>query len=461
MAEEQSMNLGALPDASNQQQTAAAGLQIQALLGQRAQVDQAISTTLPSALAPVKTSGTTTPTLPGAFQFNPKAPQMPAPQGHADARNQGIAKIITGVTGIVGKIVQAKKAEKQRDLAHDIERVMGAQDSMSQAQVILQSDPNNKDAKASLDKSKQIINDTISADPKKLKQFEKAFDINFLDPSKNTTDEHGALKQASKSYADQLAAKTPDKLVPNQPAIAKVQALDAQGKAIDSQIKAIMPAYVQQQRDVAAAQRVQELQAGANARADATNQTRVAIANQTAATRAADRAERWQSAQLSSKTRYGVAGLNAKNAMDRTMKQIEGRQTAIDKLKGSKPEQAAKLDATNAKTMQAQLKDSAQTITNLRTAQKDANADQKPGYDKAIQQVEMDQREAASWLQNYNERTNAQAHGKPLISDEKGGPQNVKPAAIAGRDEEDTDDNDTFDDQSKGDPTDPDSDYYN
>src|ERR1700679_2087690 len=102
---DQGTSLGALPDASNQQQTASAGLQIQALLGQRAQVDQAISTTLPQALNPVKTSGVTKPTLPGAFSFSVNQPSMPAPQGHADARNQGIAKTIAGVGNIVGSIL--------------------------------------------------------------------------------------------------------------------------------------------------------------------------------------------------------------------------------------------------------------------------------------------------------------------------------------------------------------------
>src|SRR5882672_5384213 len=137
---------GAIPSGSGQQDTAAAGIQITALLGQRAALDSQITQNLPAALNPVKTTGTSTPTLPGSFKFGVGQPKMPAPEGHKDAVRQGVAKTIAGVGNIVGQILAHKQDEKTRMLATDIHRVLEAQDAMSQATTQLKGDPNNKDA---------------------------------------------------------------------------------------------------------------------------------------------------------------------------------------------------------------------------------------------------------------------------------------------------------------------------
>lgn len=335
---------GAIPQAPDQSQLASAGLQIQDLLTKRSQVDAAISTTLPQALAPVQQQGRTSAKMPGSLNFSVGQPKFAAPQGSRDAKAQGISKTVAGVAGLVGSILKAKKEMKQRDLAHDITRVMGAQDSISEASQVLAGDPNNKDAKAVIDKNKQIINDTIGADPKKLKEFEKAFDINFMDPSKNTNDEHGALKIASKSYADQLAAKAPPKLAPNTAAISKVQALQEQGKTLDAQIKALVPIANEQMKESNANARTA---AQVQGRADVAN-THEAQANQRAVLRAeinaAQMAVSKQIAQLKSNTAYGIESRREAAALERTNKLIDGRTTAAERLRGKNPVAAGKLD---------------------------------------------------------------------------------------------------------------------
>lgn len=425
-AQNSGLPTGALPDVSSQQATVGSGLQIQQLLGQIAATDHAISNTLPQALAPVRTSGKTTGAMPGSFSFGSQTAPMAAPQGHKDARNQGIAKTISGVTNIVGQLIGQKKQEKQRALAVDIHRVMGAQDSMSEAKAMLKADPNDQNAKAALDKAKQIINDTIGADPKKLKQFEKAFDINLLDPSKNTADEHGAMKMASKSYADQLAAKTPDVMAPNKVAQAKVQALSAQRSDLENQVKTLIPAYNQQQRDQAAMDRTMLQQQEADARANANNQNRKAIADQTDQTRREvanqSTAERYAAAKLRSQTEFGTTKMRNDAAMDRTIAQVTGREKAAEKIRGTKPEQAAKLDAQNAKNMADIANKSAQNIANY-IAVRDKIKDPvvKERYNKMIHNEEMNAQFATEWQKNYSMRTNSTAGGTVLDTTAKEG----------------------------------------
>ena len=174
--------------------------------------------------------------------------------------------------------------------------------------------------------------------------------------------------------------------------------------------------------------------------------------------------ERWKAVNLEANTRWGVAGIQAQAAMDRTMKQIDARQKAIEQIKGTKPEQAAKLDAANAKNMQQQLTQAGQAIAAAEQNRKNASGEAKDGYDKTIQGLESQQKFATEWLKQYQERTNAKAGGTPLDTtpaSEKGaeadassndGKRSAVPISVVGAQEEDTPD---------GDPTDPDSSYYN
>lgn len=452
---------GAIPSGSGQQDVANAGIQITSLLGQRAALDSQITQALPSALTPVKTTGVASPTLPGAFKFGVGQPQMPAPQGHKDAVRQGVAKTVAGVGNIVGQILAQKQNEKTRMLATDIHRVLEAQDSISQATTQLKDDPNNTDAKSVIEKNKQIINDTVGADPKKLKQFEKAFTLNPLKPEENTDPEHKALQSASKTFADRLMQQTPDKLGPNTAAINKVQVMQQQAATMDAQIKSLMPAYVQQQKDMNAAARTQYQQENANARTAAHEEGANTRTLATVQQRRADMNEHWAATQLNSKTRYGVAGMQAKAAMDRTMAQIDGRQKLIDKIQGTKPDQAAKLDAQNAKNMEEQLTKAGQNIANLETIRDKADSSQKNGYDKTIQGLEKQQKFATEWLNNYQMRTNAKAGGG-LLDTESSAKGGSNAGVNAGAGPSITGNEDDFSDQggTEGDPTDPDSDYY-
>lgn len=447
---------GAIPSGSGQQDTAAAGIQITSLLGQRAALDSQISQNLPAALNPVKTTRISSPTLPGSFNFGVQPAKQAAPQGHRDAVRQGVAKTVAGVGNIVGQIIAQKQNEKTRMLSTDIHRVLEAQDAMSQATTQLKGDPNNADAKSVIEKNKQIINDTVGSDPKRLKQFEKAFTLNPLKPEENTDPEHKALASATKTFSDRLMAQTPEKLAPNTAAINKVQVLQQQAATVDSQIKSLMPAYVQQQKDVAAADRVHEQQTHADARTDANNTTRGNIAAATLQQKQKDMQEHWAATQLNSKTRYGVAAMQAKAGMDRTMAQIDGRQKLIDKIQGTKPDQAAALDTKNAKNMEDQLTKAGQSIANLEAIRDKADPSQKDSYDKTIQGLEKQQKFATEWLTQYQIRSNAKAGGGVLdtSASTKGGPDNGRAAATAAV-VDDTDDTD-----NEGDATDPDSDYY-
>lgn len=448
-------SIGAIPSGSGQQDTAAAGIQITALLGQRSALDSQITQNLPAALNPVKTTGTAMPTLPGAFKFGVGQPKMPAPEGHRDAVRQGVAKTVAGVGNIIGQVLAHKQDEKTRVLATDIHRVLEAQDAISQATTQLKGDPNNADAKSVIEKNKQIINDTV-ADPKKLKQLEKAFTLNPLKPEENTDPEHKALQSATKTFADRLMAQTPDKLAPNTAAINKVQVLQQQAATVDSQIKSLMPAYVQQERDMAAAQRVNTQQANANARTVAHEEGANARTVATLEQRKADMNEHWKATQLNSKTRYGVAAMQAQESMKRTMAQIDGRQKLIDKIQGTKPDQAAALDTKNAKNMEDQLTKAGQSIANLETIRDKADPSQKDSYDKTIQGLEKQQKFATEWLTQYQMRSNAKAGGGVLdtSASTKGGSDNGRSTATA------TVVDEADDSANEGDATDPDSDYY-
>jgi hypothetical protein len=427
------------------------GGMLQGLLQSRQKIDQAIATTLPSAVTPTSAPGVTQGHVPGALSFGVGQPKLPPPQGHNDARNQGIAKTVAGVANIVGSVIKAKDAEKQRTLAVDIERVMKAQDGISQATAQLKADPSNKELQDTVAKNKQIINDTIGADPKKLKQFEKAFDVNFMKPEENTGVEHDARKMATKSYADQLAAKTPETLAPNQAAQQKLQILGAQGTAVDSQIKAIMPAYNQQQKDISAAQRVAGQQAHADARTDATNATRAAIAEAANKTREDAIEANKQIANLRSKTAYGVQAMRQNAEMDRTLKIIDSRRKIADKNRASKPSVAGKIDEQNAALISKQLSNLPQLISSTETARDKADPSQKDGYDKTIQMYEKQQKMWSAMLTQYSqENMNMPPEEKGASSD---GKSESKPISVsaAGNAADDTEDED-------GDSTDPD--YY-
>jgi hypothetical protein len=220
---------------------------VQALLQQYSDMASKISAQTQKAINPQQVAGGLNPSVGGKMGLSFGQPQFAPPQGHADARNQGIAKTVAGVGNLVSMFIKHKQESEQRQLAQKIHGVMDANDSVSQARQVLQADPNNADAKAALKKAQDHINDAF-ADPKTAKKLEKAFDINQIDPSKNTDPAHKALQQATKSYAQQLEEKQNQKLQGNVIEKQKLDLMQQQQAAIAAQIKATMPQAIQEQK---------------------------------------------------------------------------------------------------------------------------------------------------------------------------------------------------------------------
>lgn len=304
---------------------------ISSMLRQNQAIDQEITNTLPSAMTPVKTSGVSSPTLPGAFKFNPQSMPQQAAQGHADAVHKGVAKTVAGVTNLVGGFVQSKKEEKTRVLAADIEKVMGAQDGISKAQEILKNDPSNKEASEAVKKNTQIIND-LAAEPKRLKQLEKAFSIDHVNPENNQHLEGDALKMATKSFAERLSAQTPDKMVPNQLAIAKVSALQAQKKENLDNLKAIVPAINNEATNAQKDRHDQVVQQSVTQ----SNQTKLATENTRAQAQVQDTIQRGKDILKATNARGSwamkVATTQSNERYAQAMDSIDERATQLSKI---------------------------------------------------------------------------------------------------------------------------------
>jgi hypothetical protein len=264
---------GAVPlpqtqSAQGSQSIGASGLdQVMQLQKQSAMLSQQIQDQYKKAITTHSVSGAVPASLGSKMNFSVGQPQFAAPQGHADARNQGMAKIIAGTANIIGGVIKAKNAEHTRVLSTKIETVMRAQDSVSQAQQVLQADPNNEDAKKAVADGRQKINDIFS-DSKNQKSLEKAFDIDHLDPSKNTGLEHDARKMATKNYADEIQKKSVAQQQQSQLEKQKLDLLAAQKAAVDTQIQHYVPLVTQQMRDQSAADRLEYSKAQDKERAD-------------------------------------------------------------------------------------------------------------------------------------------------------------------------------------------------
>lgn len=235
--------------ATQQNNSTGAGLAIlSSLLEQRKALTSDLGSLTKAAMTPVAVPSGTSPqnAIAPVHQFQP-APLIDRPTvGARSTRDKGIANAIIGMTNLVGQYEQKDKEEKQRVLSVDIERLMQAQNGMSQAQQVLSANPNNSDAKAALEKNGKIVNALLS-DPKRRKAIGKALDINFVDPSQNTSDEHGALKQATNSYADQLKAQSPTQLTPNVQAQQQLALKSAQVASADKMIDTIAPVLIREQ----------------------------------------------------------------------------------------------------------------------------------------------------------------------------------------------------------------------
>jgi hypothetical protein len=201
-----------------------------------------------AALTPI--SGGTVPTSNGNLMnalpsFGPQPLIDKQTTGARSTRDQGIANTIIGAANVVGKYGQQAQAAKQRTLAVDLERVLQANAGLDQANQVLAQSPKDPAALAAKKQNENILNGILS-DPKRQKQIAKALDINFADPSQNKGMEHGAMQQATASYAEQLQAKMPTQLAPNPQAVQQYEMNVKEQNAIANTIKDFTPLAVAQ-----------------------------------------------------------------------------------------------------------------------------------------------------------------------------------------------------------------------
>jgi len=301
------------------------------LYQQHAAVSKDIQTSLAAAIKPISAPGNlpNPETVMGqqrGFQRTPLDTSRRV--GAANVKKQNIGNAIKTAANVVGGALEKRTAEKRRALAIDIESIYETSAGMQEAQAALQADPNDANAKAAYQKNKER-QDALLSDPKKTKQFEKAFNINFVDPSKNNSMEHGAMKDASTSYAEQLQKKQGEKLAPNVQAIQRVAALQQQQAALEKLAKPLV--------DNINNERTNQTHL---AIADAADQTRMAVAKVTQ--EAANRRAEYNQTQANARAKIQQQGANTRAGMheaganSRTAALVAGRQETVEKQLDSK-----------------------------------------------------------------------------------------------------------------------------
>jgi hypothetical protein len=188
--------------------------------------------------------------LPGNPNFQKEKFDTSPVVGKHNATMRGIVNLSKGVSNLVGEVDQTVAQKKTQRLAVNMERLMGATQSMDEAKQTLAQDPNNAAAIDQLKKSNAIADEVLS-DAKVRKSISKAYNINFTDPSKNNTPEHAALKMATDNYSKQFQDQLPQKLAPNEQAIQEAKLAQATAAGVRKTVDAIVPKLIDQQTHIA------------------------------------------------------------------------------------------------------------------------------------------------------------------------------------------------------------------
>src|SRR6185437_1793538 len=149
--------------------------------------------------------------------------------GAGNARAQGIGNSVIAVTNLLAGAKNALDNKKKLEVASATQQLLVAQKAYDDASQMVKQNPQNADAKAAMDRNKQIMNGILGND-KLRTAIAKGMNIDFTDPSANDSLEHAGVakgKEMAKQhvdYAEQFNKKTPQVMVPNQQAIAAYQA---------------------------------------------------------------------------------------------------------------------------------------------------------------------------------------------------------------------------------------------
>jgi hypothetical protein len=99
------------------------------------------------------------------------------PVTRAGARNKAVGQIAAQAGGFVGAWVKKKEAEKTQALAQDLNRTLELQKGIDEAKQVMQQDPNNAQAKATLQKNQALLGALLNG--KNGKEIAKAYDVTY------------------------------------------------------------------------------------------------------------------------------------------------------------------------------------------------------------------------------------------------------------------------------------------
>jgi hypothetical protein len=133
-------------------------------------------------------------------------------------------RALSGVGQFIKSGTDYIQAKKNRSLQNNIERLLSAQQGVTEAKANLQQNPDDKESQETVRKNTAIIND-ITTDPKISKQLQKAFDIDlFGTKGGKNKNEQAALAQAmTKWQKDKAEADKNGQAQPLNPIAQRMQ----------------------------------------------------------------------------------------------------------------------------------------------------------------------------------------------------------------------------------------------
>jgi hypothetical protein len=266
------------------------------------------------------------------------------PQTRAGQKSKGIGMIAAQAGNFVQQFMQKKQQEKTQALAQDVSRSLELQKGIDQAQQVLAQDPNNTQAKMTLQKNQALLGSLLNG--KNGKEIAKAYDITFGDGARKDHEDkvkdpaHQAMQQAMKQQQEEQRLKEFEGQMPKQmgdnPAYAQRQAeLNQEKKNLETMQKVYAPIINQQMKDQ-----------NANARTEANIKSREATTQ----------------AQINAKAKEDA--LNRRNKLDVVWAERSARLAEIEATK--KAGGVNKSDELNLNFLGKRIEDVTKQITDLK-----------------------------------------------------------------------------------------------